>query len=490
MNDAPSTLKPVWVVLCFTAVHAGLVFFRLDHHGLWLDEVMSINAAMASWPEMWRFFTALPEQHPLYYLILRPWLFAFGDSPAALRSLSAVFSVATVPALYLFVRQLVGTAPALMATGLFALAPFSVFYGQEGRMYSLLLFLVCVSSALWLRVLSSQGPDWPKMAYVAMAVAGVYTHFFFAFVVLAHGILGMFWPGRDTWSGRVRALVLPTLVGLLYLPWIIVILLNFPEGQDWKGPAHAIFAVPYTLLRFAVGYAILMPNHGWQERIVDLVRSEAWLLVVSVIVFGALAWAGIRGAVKTRSPEGLRSLSFLGLVPVLVPLLLSPIMILAGERYFLVVYPVFLAVLGAGLWAGVGGRTPAARLQALVLVLLMLTVWTVSHARYYTSASFGKEGWRDASAIILASDASGTSLQYFPSHVGPSVTYFLDPTVTNIELTPFQSCESALESPGWIMVSYREDPSEVLLCIEASRASVESHFIPFGIGLHLFRISP
>lgn len=488
MNDAPSTLKPVWVVLCFTAVHAGLVFFRLDHHGLWLDEVMSINAAMASWPEMWRFFTALPEQHPLYYLILRPWLFAFGDSPAALRSLSAVFSVATVPALYLFVRRLVGTAPALMATGLFALAPFSVFYGQEGRMYSLLLFLVCVSSALWLRVLSSQGPDWPKMAYVAVAVAGVYTHFFFAFVVLAHGILGMFWPGRDTWSGRVRALTLPTLVGLLYLPWIIVILLNFPEGQGWKGPAHAIFAVPYTLLRFAVGYTILMPNHGWQEQVIDLVRSEAVTLTLAFIGFAYLSFVGSWALRRDSTAFETRAILTLGLVPVALPLMLSPFMILAGERYFLVVYPLFWTVTSLGVAHGTHVPSKAFRSITWGALLSILFLWLISHTRYFFSDDFAKEPFHSVLEHISAFDDPDLPIAYFPSYIGPTVNYHLDHIGARNLASYGVSCEAVLQQRQWIIISFREDPTDIVACLSLSGHTTEVDFFTEGVGIGLLRV--
>ena len=490
MTESGSSLKPGWVLLILTALHAGLVFFRLDEHGLWLDEVMSIEAALASWPELWRFFQTLPEQHPLYYLILRPWLFTFGDSPVALRSLTAAFSVATVPALYLFLRQFTDAVPALVATALFALAPFSVFYGQEGRMYSLLLFLVCVSSALWLKVLGPRPPRWAVWGYVAAAVAGVYTHFFFAFVVLAHGVLGAAWPKWSDWRSRLRTLILPTLVGVLYIPWMILILLNFPEGQGWKGTAHAVFSVPYTLLRFAVGYSIVIPNHDWQARIVELVVEDAILLLTAFVAFGILTVLGFRAIRRSQPPEEGRTLGFLGLVPVMVPLLLTPIMILAGERYFLVSYPLFLALLGRGLSTGFGQPSRWLRPLALASFAAVLVVWTFGHVRYFSGEGFGKEGWREAIELVAAVEPDVDELFYFPAHVGPSVRYHLQQEGLDPATTPLRDCGPISSARAWVILSHREDPSSLLACLANLDDSPDIHFFPYGVGIYLIRISP
>ena len=489
MTDSRASLKPGWVVLILTALHAGLVFFRLDEHGLWLDEVMSIEAALASWPELWRFFQTLPEQHPLYYLILRPWLFTFGDSPVALRSLTAVFSVATVPALYLFLRQFTDVVPALVATALFALAPFSVFYGQEGRMYSLLLFLVCVSSALWLKVLSPRPPRWARWCYVAAAVAGVYTHFFFAFVVLAHGMLGFAWPNQGGWSSRLRGLTLPTLVGVLYIPWMIVVLLNFPEGQGWKGTAHAVFSVPYTLFRFGMGYTIIAPNHDWQDAILAHFLAD-WALIFSAFLsFSFLIFLGIRAIHILGDPRRGRTVGLLGVAPVAIPLLLTPVMVLAGERYFLVTYPIFLAVLGIGSSSGLHHPARWIRLITPAAMIVILGIWFTGHVRYFAGQEFGKEGWREAVETIGVSGFDFDRVYHYPARVGPSIRYHMRQKSHGWTLIPLRECIYMPSDPTWLIVSNRGDSTEFLSCLHDNYDILEHDFFPFGAGLHVFRLA-
>ena len=85
-----------------------------------------------------------------YFLLLRGWVAAFGDSAFALRSLSACAGLAAVLGLYLFVRDLPSgplagstswagdpRTAALLAAALLALSPFQARYGGEARMYAL-----------------------------------------------------------------------------------------------------------------------------------------------------------------------------------------------------------------------------------------------------------------------------------------------------------------------------------------------------------------
>ena len=97
--------------------------------------------------------TAADVHPPLYYLLLKAWTLVFGDSPAAMRSLSALFSVLTILAVYQTVRQAnpqatVYARPRLTGAALFiaALVAFSVFqirYGWEARMYARRYFSLC-----------------------------------------------------------------------------------------------------------------------------------------------------------------------------------------------------------------------------------------------------------------------------------------------------------------------------------------------------------
>ncbi len=78
------------------------------------------------------------------------------DDEPVVRGLSVLFGVLTVPLIYgvawqLFRRRLAG----LLAALLLAVSPLHIWYGQETRMYTLLIFL-CLLSSYFLLLLASR----------------------------------------------------------------------------------------------------------------------------------------------------------------------------------------------------------------------------------------------------------------------------------------------------------------------------------------------
>src|SRR2546426_1190494 len=115
-----------------SAAQLALLLAHLGRDSLWLDEVTSADVAGAPWGRVWAFFRSLPEQHPLYYLLLRGWTI-LGTSEATLRSLSVVLAIATVWALYVLVERLAGERTARVAAVIAAASPYLLYYGQRSE---------------------------------------------------------------------------------------------------------------------------------------------------------------------------------------------------------------------------------------------------------------------------------------------------------------------------------------------------------------------
>jgi mannosyltransferase len=122
-----------------------------------------------------------------------------GSSEAALRSLSALFGIATVPVAYHLARELVGTRAAALATAaLVVFNPLLVWYSQEARPYSLLVLLTSLSLLFAVR---RQVWWWALASALALL-----THYFAAFLVVPEGLY-LAWV--------CRAFLQPVLVGLV-----------------------------------------------------------------------------------------------------------------------------------------------------------------------------------------------------------------------------------------------------------------------------------
>ena len=119
---------------------AGLLLRFWTRSGLWLDEALTVNIARLPLHDI---PDALKHDGapPLYYYLLHFWIVLFGQSNDAVRALSGVFAVVTLPVAWLCGRRLGGrTWPGPRSSSL-ASAPFAVYYATESRMYALVILL-------------------------------------------------------------------------------------------------------------------------------------------------------------------------------------------------------------------------------------------------------------------------------------------------------------------------------------------------------------
>ncbi len=81
--------------------------------------------------------------------MLHGWMQVVGTTDVAVRALSGVLSLASLPLVWLIGRRIGGVPLAWIATGALAMSPFALRYATENRMYSLVGLLVLAG---WLLV--------------------------------------------------------------------------------------------------------------------------------------------------------------------------------------------------------------------------------------------------------------------------------------------------------------------------------------------------
>ena len=199
--------KALRVLIGLMVLAAALRFWRIGHQSFWLDEVFTVRLANEDLGGMLSGVRETESTPHLYYTLAWLWEKVAGDSEGALRSLSALFGIATVPVAYLAARQLFRPLVALVAAALVAVNPWLVWYSQEARAYSL---LVLVSAAALLFFLRGNLGRWALFSALA-----VLTHYFAAFLVGPMG-LWLLWTRRDRASLLAAGAV--TAVGLALAP--------------------------------------------------------------------------------------------------------------------------------------------------------------------------------------------------------------------------------------------------------------------------------
>ncbi len=157
-------------------------FFALYHSNAAYtsDEVWSVNTVLSD-----NVISALKaDVHPpFYFQLLDVWVSLFGHHERAVRSLSGLFYILAIVALYCLARELYGDELALLCAVLYACSPLAILSAQFARMYSLLSFLSIVSTLLYVQFwIKDRTNLWRFAAFVVVNALGTFTHiaFFFA----------------------------------------------------------------------------------------------------------------------------------------------------------------------------------------------------------------------------------------------------------------------------------------------------------------------
>ena len=171
------------------ALGAALRLYGLGVESIWVDEAITLRFVANHGPLELLWVIPSKQPHlPPYYVLLDLWVAAFGTGATAVRFPSAVFGILSLPLLYLLGRELFDRKTGLVATLVFAVAPFQLYYAQETRMYSLWTLLTLLSFLAFLRL--RRRPSRRLAAgYVVATLATAAVHPFGLFVLFTQGLV-------------------------------------------------------------------------------------------------------------------------------------------------------------------------------------------------------------------------------------------------------------------------------------------------------------
>ncbi|MFC1710018.1 glycosyltransferase family 39 protein [Candidatus Omnitrophota bacterium] len=159
-----------------------LRLYRLGYHDLWYDEVVSLDYAI---------FSLKNWNAPLYWILLRYWIKVFGISEFSLRFPSLIFSFFSVIMVYFLGKELFGKKSGIIASIFMGLSPFHLWYAQEARDYSMVLFSGLLSSHLLYKALKeNRRSSW--VFFALASIAGFYTNYFYAILFIAQALYVIF----------------------------------------------------------------------------------------------------------------------------------------------------------------------------------------------------------------------------------------------------------------------------------------------------------
>lgn len=290
-------------VIGITVIASFFSFLYLGQKSIWLDEAFSIFFAKLPWGDFWALLSAVEGNQGLYYVLLKFWLI-FGDSEFAVRSLSALFSIASIPVLYALANRLFEVRAGLISVLLLSVNAFFVQYAQEARGYSLVFFLVVLSSYLFVRVTEDPSNKKILCGYISISALAVYAHFFGVLVLIAQTLSIPFLPSNKY---RIRRLLFANLlIAVLITPIVLFVLFKGPGDNPWiPKPSVSLLTGLFRELagdsghnRYLTGYILLPCFITLTHALVTLLRTGRsvdtwryafiifWLAVPICLLFG------------------------------------------------------------------------------------------------------------------------------------------------------------------------------------------------------------
>lgn len=384
---------PEVLLVAASALLAAVLMARsLDAKSLWIDEVLSVAVAELDFGDLWGFVSGEEMNMALYHLLLGGWT-VLGDGEAAVRSLSVVFAVLTVPVLYLLGARLFTPRVGAIAALLLALNATFFSYGREARSYSLTLLLVTFASYLLVRaVFDTRARYW--VAYAVIASLAVYAHLFAAWVIVAHAVALL--VSRRRLRLRDRTLALTALgIGVAMIPAAV----HVAGGETGRTTDQdtVLSDVPNLFIWYAGSYRPL---------------AAVYVLAASVAVVLAIR----RGVLRTW-PYAL-VLSWL-VVPIVLALVISvTIDPLFVPRYLLVALPALLLLVALGLAAM---PIRALSVAALLVVSVASLSWVL---RCHPGCQTPTYDFRSATRLMLANARPADGMFFDPPYLKTAFVYY------------------------------------------------------------------
>lgn len=240
-------------LLIIAALYFAARLLHLADSCLVFDEIFSVHAATHSWTSLFQFVAADLIHPPLFYVLLKIWILAGGESLIWLRIFPVVFAVVAIWPFLLLCRELKLKETEILIAFIFLASNGALIrYSQEVRMYSLLFCFSIVSLWLLVKFLDHKSTRTVYIWLLFFNLLLIYTHYF-GWLLIGGETLAVLILRRE--KSRQFFASVGVLI-LAFLPW------------TW-----AIWRVSPTTNELA-------QNIGWQSK-PDLVKLTEFLLTLN-----------------------------------------------------------------------------------------------------------------------------------------------------------------------------------------------------------------
>lgn len=376
------------------AVALAIRLVDISGPSTWTDEAATYFVCRMPIKELFSTICNVDVNPPLSYLFF--WLFGkLNDSLPWMRSLSALFSAATVGLIFLFGKSFYSYRAGLLSSLLYCFLPLSVAFGRQVRYPAMFAFYVFAATFALISLLRNPTKK-RAIVYSCLALCAAYIHYFSAFMFIAHiALLLLSWRGIE--NKKTIMLSIAILI-IAYLPWTPVfikqLLARHTFGFVSEFPYLAL--VPLIFVYFTQGWSLWSLPDFWSRNIAEIfnIAIPDWFPVILAIPFILCAAGGL--FVNAKNKKARVGIGTYLIVPILSYLLISIWLPQFSPQYFLAFLPAGCIFCGA-FWDVAFRRSIVLTALFIVIVFGISTGETLD----YFLRKGTTEDWKGAVRLIL-----------------------------------------------------------------------------------------
>jgi mannosyltransferase len=404
-----------------TVLAAALCLYEITGPSLGFDEAASVTIAAQHGSALGSAIAHDGGNMSGYYALLHVLIGLFGNSTLVIRLPSALATTATVALIGLIGLRLFDRRVAFASGLLTAVSLPLVAWGQDARGYAPMVALVSASFLAFVALVDAQRDGgrqrWPWIGYALATTLAVYSSFVAILVVPAQLIMLI-------WRRRAARPVLSALAvaGVCCTP-LLVLALARGSGQLFWVPRPSF--TPEKQVLEALSSAGLQPNFRPTSTTFVLLG----LTVLLLVLVAGLIVRGLRPGEDRRGAWG-QTLAVSWLV---VPVALAWLESLLGQSIFLP-RNLLMSVPAVALLLAVGlthRRVPAWLGWSVLAVVLALRALQLA-----PSYGVSPEGWRQATAYVLARAQPRDCIAFYPSDGRMAFQYYIGTDTTAVGRAP------------------------------------------------------
>jgi mannosyltransferase len=399
------------ILLSLTVIGFFLRFYHLSYNSIWLDEATTFYESQVSFSDIWQ--TSLTgEFHPPLFNWITHIMLTLGQSELILRFIPAVLGALAIPVFYLIGKEYRDKNVGIISAALLTFSYFGIFYSQEARAYSMVLFFFSLAILFYLRALrKNEVSQW--VLFGIFSAISVWTHYYTLIglvIIFLHAVIAQRNQLKEHILNGKNMVIGAGLIFILVLPLVLLVFERYAKLSA-SAPSYGVLGpvlFQETFIRFSGGYS---PD--------ALFVTVIYLLLMVV---------GLVFLLSENKDKFLFSAMLL-VLPLIASVILSS-KITMNPRYLIYLLPIYFTTIAMSY--PVLLKLIPNKNMVYTIVILIAIINAPLLVGYYSG--FVKEDWRGFAGAIQSTTRAGDLVIVVPGYIlQPFDFYYSNATDNTIE---------------------------------------------------------